>query len=113
MRTDRWLFTVHLSKTRAAAPDVTAGDNVHINGERVKPSHAVQPSGTITFTRATVVFEFVVPVVLRSRGPAPGEIRTAGPWFRPRFLRQSTRWGNGTLALTQRRPCRAARRTSS
>jgi len=71
MRIDRWLFTVRLSKTRAAA---AAGDNVHLNGERVKPSHGVEPGDTIPFTRGTVVFEFVASMVPLRRGPARGEI---------------------------------------
>ena len=54
-RIDRWLFAVRLFKTRRAAADAVGGGKVHLNGERVKPSHGVKPGNTVTFTRGTVV----------------------------------------------------------
>jgi ribosome-associated heat shock protein Hsp15 len=50
MRIDRWLFAVRLSKARSAAADAVGGGKVQINGERVKPSHGVNPGDTITLT---------------------------------------------------------------
>jgi ribosome-associated heat shock protein Hsp15 len=69
-RIDRWLFGVRLFKSRSAAADAVGGGKVHINHERVKPSHSVQIGDTVTFTRATVVFECVVTGVPLRRGPA-------------------------------------------
>jgi ribosome-associated heat shock protein Hsp15 len=43
---------------------------VHLNGERVKPSHEVKPGDTVTFTRSAVVFECVVAATPLRRGPA-------------------------------------------
>jgi ribosome-associated heat shock protein Hsp15 len=69
-RIDRWLFGVRLFKSRSLAADAVAGGKVHINHERVKPSHSVQVGDTVTFTRGAVVFECVVSAVPLRRGPA-------------------------------------------
>jgi ribosome-associated heat shock protein Hsp15 len=70
MRIDRWLFGVRLFKSRAVAAGAVSGGKVHVNGERVKPSHAVKSGDTVTFTRSAVVFECVVTAVPLRRGPA-------------------------------------------
>src|SRR6202162_4483718 len=70
MRMDRWLVGVRLFKTRSAAADAVRGGKVHLNGERVKPSHGVKPGDTVTFIRSAVVFECVVAAVPLRRGPA-------------------------------------------
>src|SRR2546429_2710443 len=67
---DRWLFGVRLFKSRSSAVDAVGGGRVHLNGERVKPSHGVKPGDTVTFTRSAVVFECVVAAVPLRRGPA-------------------------------------------
>ena len=76
MRIDRWLFAVRLFKTRSAAADAVGGGRVHLNGERVKPSHGVKPGDTLTFTRSAVVFECVVAAVPLRRGPASEAARS-------------------------------------
>jgi ribosome-associated heat shock protein Hsp15 len=70
LRIDRWLFGVRLSKSRAAAAEAVAGGKVHLNGERVKASHAVKPGDTVTFTRNAVAFECIVASIPLRRGPA-------------------------------------------
>ena len=70
MRIDRWLFGARLFRTRSAAVDAVSGGKVHLNGERVRPSHTVKPNDTVTFTRSTVVFECLLVAVPRRRGPA-------------------------------------------
>ena len=75
-RIDRWLFAVRLFKTRSAAADAVGGGKVHLNGERVKPSHGVKPGDTLTFTRGTVVFECVVVAAPLRRGPASEAARS-------------------------------------
>ncbi len=70
LRIDRWLFVVRLFKTRYAAADAVSGGKVHLNGERVKPSHAVKAGDVVTFIRSTVEFECVVVTVPLRRGPA-------------------------------------------
>jgi ribosome-associated heat shock protein Hsp15 len=70
MRIDRWLFAVRLFKSRSAAADAAGGGKVHLNGERVKPSHGVKAGDIVTFTRSAVVFECVVTAVPLRRGAA-------------------------------------------
>ena len=70
MRIDRWLIGVRLFKSRSVATIAVSGGRVHLNGERVKPSHGVKPGDTITFTRGAVVFECAVAAVPLRRGPA-------------------------------------------
>jgi ribosome-associated heat shock protein Hsp15 len=76
MRIDRWLFAVRLLKTRSAAADAVGGGKIHLNGERVKPSHGVKPGDTVTFTRGAVLFECVVAAVPLRRGPASAAARS-------------------------------------
>ena len=70
MRIDRWLFTVRLFKSRSAGADAVSGGRVHLNGERVKPSHAVKRGDSVTFCRSAVLFECVVAAIPPRRGPA-------------------------------------------
>src|SRR5579862_6030128 len=69
-RIDRWLFGVRLFQSRSAATDAVSGGKVHLNGERVRPSHGVKPGDTITLTRGAVVFECAVTLLPLRRGPA-------------------------------------------
>jgi ribosome-associated heat shock protein Hsp15 len=76
MRIDRWLFAVRLFKARSTAADAVGGGKVHLNGERVKPSHAVKPGDMVAFTRSAVGFECVVAAVPLRRGPASEAARS-------------------------------------
>lgn len=69
-RIDRWLFAVRLFKSRSAAADAVHGGRVHLNGGRVKPSHAVKPGDTLSFNRGAVLFECTIAAVPPRRGPA-------------------------------------------
>jgi ribosome-associated heat shock protein Hsp15 len=69
-RIDRWLFGVRLFKSRSAATDAVSGGKVHLNGERVKPSHGLKAGDTVAFTRGAVVFECLVVAIPVRRGPA-------------------------------------------
>ena len=74
-RFDRWLFGVRLFKSRSLAAEAVSGGKVHLNGERVKPSHGVHPGDTVTFTRGAVEFECVVAAIPVRRGPAKEALR--------------------------------------
>jgi ribosome-associated heat shock protein Hsp15 len=69
-RLDRWLFGVRLFKSRSQATQAATGGKVHINGERVKPSHEVRPGDVVTFMRNLVEFECTVAAIPARRGPA-------------------------------------------
>jgi len=57
-------------QVRSAATEAVAGGRVHLNGERVKPSHAAKPGDAITFARGGVSFERLLLTVPLRRGPA-------------------------------------------
>jgi ribosome-associated heat shock protein Hsp15 len=76
MRIDRWLFAVRLFKTRSDASDAVGGGKVHLNDERVKPSHGVKQGDTVTFSRGAIAFECVVTAVPLRRGPASEAARS-------------------------------------
>jgi len=69
-RIDRWLFCVRLFKSRSIAAQAVSGGRVHINGARVKPSHAVRSGDLVEFARGAVDFECTVVAVPARRGPA-------------------------------------------
>ena len=69
-RIDRWLFCVRLFKSRSSAAQAVGGGRVHINGARVKPSHAIRAGDLVGFSRGTVAFEGVVIALPLRRGPA-------------------------------------------
>jgi ribosome-associated heat shock protein Hsp15 len=71
MRIDRWLFFVRLFKSRSLATEAVTGGRVHLNNERVKPSHVVRAGDLIAFNRGAVPFDCEVLALPLRRGPAP------------------------------------------
>lgn len=69
LRIDRWLFAVRLYKSRSLAAAAVSGGKVHVNGERVKPAHAVRPGDRISLVRGAVDFECEVTALPGRRGP--------------------------------------------
>jgi ribosome-associated heat shock protein Hsp15 len=69
-RIDRWLFGVRLFKSRSLAAESVTGGKVHLNGARVRPSHAVRPGDVVSFNRGAVEFECTVAAIPERRGPA-------------------------------------------
>jgi ribosome-associated heat shock protein Hsp15 len=69
-RIDRWLFGVRLFKSRSLAAEAVNGGKVHVNGTRVRPSHAVRAGDVVTFNRGGVDFECEVVAIPVRRGPA-------------------------------------------
>lgn len=70
-RIDRWLWCVRFFKTRSQAAQAVSGGKVHLNGDRVKPAHAVQPGDRIGLMLGGVLAEFEVLGLPERRGPAP------------------------------------------
>jgi ribosome-associated heat shock protein Hsp15 len=69
-RLDRWLFAVRLFGSRSLAAQAVSGGRVHVNGERVKPSHEVRSGNKVNFMRGALEFECEVLAVPARRGPA-------------------------------------------
>jgi ribosome-associated heat shock protein Hsp15 len=71
LRIDRWLWCTRHFKSRTLAADAVAGGKVHLNGNRVKPSHVLRVGDRVAITRPGFVFECEVLSLPRSRGSAP------------------------------------------
>jgi len=71
-RIDRWLWCARFFKSRSAAADAVRGGHVRLNGQRVKPAHAVKVGDAlhIEAPRATERDVTIVGIPVR-RGPAP------------------------------------------
>lgn len=72
LRIDRWLWCVRFFKSRSAAAAAVRGGHVRLNGQRVKPAHAVKIGDAlqIELPRAGDREVAIVAIPVR-RGPAP------------------------------------------
>jgi ribosome-associated heat shock protein Hsp15 len=50
LRIDRWLWCARFFKSRSAAADAVRGGHVRLNGQRVKPAHAVKIGDALQLT---------------------------------------------------------------
>jgi ribosome-associated heat shock protein Hsp15 len=69
-RLDKWLWCTRFYKTRSLATAAIAGGKVHLNGERIKPSHRVRAGDSISVSLQGIVAEFEVLGLPARRGPA-------------------------------------------
>ncbi len=72
LRIDRWLWCARFFKSRSAAAEAVRGGHVRLNGQRVKPAHAVKIGDSlhIELPRAGEREVAIVAIPVR-RGPAP------------------------------------------
>ena len=70
VRLDKWLWAARFFKTRTLAAEAISGGKVHLNSNRVKPSHGVARGDQLRIRKGP--YEFVVTVLDLStqRGPA-------------------------------------------
>ncbi|MFJ2646160.1 RNA-binding S4 domain-containing protein [Streptomyces sp. NPDC087420] len=69
-RADTWIWSVRLTKTRSQAAAACRAGHVRVNGERVKPAHAVQVGDEVRLRHAGRDRVVVVSRVIRKRvGP--------------------------------------------
>lgn len=69
-RLDKWLWCVRFFKSRALATQSIAGGKVKVNGERVKPAHAVHTGDRLTISVGETTTEVAVLSLPERRGPA-------------------------------------------
>lgn len=69
-RLDKWLWCARFFKTRSLATQAVTGGKVHVNGERVKPSHNVRVGDRLSLTLQGAEAEFDVTGLPARRGPA-------------------------------------------
>ena len=70
VRIDLWLWAARFFKSRSLAKAAVQGGKVHLDGERVKPSHGVREGSVITITRLEHRQEVVVQALAARRGSA-------------------------------------------
>jgi ribosome-associated heat shock protein Hsp15 len=70
MRIDKWLWCARFYKSRSQAGAAVAGGKVHVNGERVRPAHALKVGDRLELTHAATVRELTVVALAARRGPA-------------------------------------------
>jgi ribosome-associated heat shock protein Hsp15 len=72
LRVDRWLWCARFFKSRSAAAEAVRGGHVRLNGQRVKPAHAVKIGDALEVALPRGVQRDVAIVVIPARrGPAP------------------------------------------
>jgi len=71
-RLDKWLWCARFYKSRALATEAVTGGKVKLNGDRVKPAHAVKIGDRLDVTRAELCTTLIVSALPDRRGPASG-----------------------------------------
>jgi ribosome-associated heat shock protein Hsp15 len=72
LRVDRWLWCARFFKSRSAAAEAVHGGHVRLNGQRVKPSHAVRVGDALQIALPRGPDRDVaIAVIPTRRGPAP------------------------------------------
>lgn len=69
-RLDKWLWHARFFKSRSLAAEAVAGGRVKLDGERVKPAHAVRIGQTVGVTLGERSIEVQVLALPERRGPA-------------------------------------------
>lgn len=71
LRIDRWLWCARFFKSRSAAAEAVRAGHVRLNGQRIKPAHAVRIGDTLVVERgAFSEKEVEVAEIPARRGPA-------------------------------------------
>jgi ribosome-associated heat shock protein Hsp15 len=70
-RVDTWIWSVRLTKTRSLAASACRAGHVRVNGERVKPAHAVRHGDEVRLRQAGRERIVIVSRVIRKRVGAP------------------------------------------
>ena len=70
IRFDKWLWAARFYKTRSLAAQAIDAGQARLNGERVKPAHAVRSGDAVSLRREGVVREIAVTALSDRRGPA-------------------------------------------
>jgi ribosome-associated heat shock protein Hsp15 len=76
LRIDRWLWCARFFKSRSAAAEAVRGGHVRLNGERVKPAHAVRVGDALRIESARGdARDIAILAIPARRGPAPEAAR--------------------------------------
>ena len=70
VRVDKWLWAARFYKTRTLAAQAVDAGQVRINGERVKPAHAVAAGAKVEVRKSALAWIVEVTAVSERRGSA-------------------------------------------
>ncbi len=77
LRIDRWLWCARFFKTRSVAAEAVRAGHVRLNGQRVKPAHAVKVGDALTVElREDGARDVSIAAIPARRGPAPEAAKT-------------------------------------
>jgi ribosome-associated heat shock protein Hsp15 len=71
IRFDVWLWAARFYKSRSLATQGVAAGQARLNGERVKPAHAVREGDSVLVRKDGLEWDVVVLALSDRRGPAP------------------------------------------
>ncbi|MFD8152987.1 RNA-binding S4 domain-containing protein [Streptomyces sp. NPDC059720] len=75
VRVDSWIWSVRLVKTRSMGATACRGGHVRVNGERVKPAHAVRIGDEVRLRQEGRERVVVVTRLIRKRVGAPAAVQ--------------------------------------
>lgn len=114
MRLDKWLWAARFFKTRGVAQLAVTGGRVKLNGERVKPAHAVKPGDALSVRIEEIEWQIVVRALSERRGPAPEARKlyeeSAASLAERERLMDLRRWGAEPASRLKGRPTKRDRR---
>jgi ribosome-associated heat shock protein Hsp15 len=115
LRIDRWLWCARFFKSRSAAAEAVRGGHVRLNGQRVKPAHAVKIGDVVHVEppRSTER-EITIAAIPVRRGPAPeaasSYVESAESIERRRVAAEQRAARTAYLPPTQGKPDKRTRR---
>lgn len=71
LRLDKWLWAARFYKTRSLATEAIKGGKVHLNGQRVKPSHSAEIGSQVRIKKESIEQTVIIRELSDKRGPAP------------------------------------------
>ena len=72
LRIDRWLWCARFFKSRSAAAEAVRAGHVRLNGQRVRPAHAVKIGDALQIASAHgSERDVAIAMIPKRRGPAP------------------------------------------
>jgi len=75
VRFDKWLWAARFYKTRSLAAQAIDSGQARLDGERVKPAHAIREGALVAVRRRGIVVEVVVVACSERRGSATDAAR--------------------------------------
>ncbi|MFD7226733.1 RNA-binding S4 domain-containing protein [Streptomyces sp. NPDC059881] len=75
VRVDSWIWSVRLTKTRSQAAAACRAGHVRVNGERVKPAHALKAGDQVRLFHAGRERIVTVSRIIRKRVGAPAAVQ--------------------------------------